>query len=120
MMTPQFPIALQAALYAGSCATVVLAAVLIYVLLRLKNQLDRTVRALEHLEAELTPLAREARVVVDRLGVLSKHVQRVVGAAGDLLLPPVRAIHLTAQLLQTGATTFLRALWNGREGRGQV
>jgi hypothetical protein len=117
-MTQQFPIALQVALYAASCAIIVLAAILAHVLLRLKHQLERTVTAVEHLEAQLTPLAREARVVVGRLSDLSERVERVTGAAAGLLLPPVQAFNRTAQLLQTGATTFLQALWNGRQERG--
>ena len=117
-MAQQFPIALQVALYAASCAIIVLAAVFIHVLLRLKHQLDRTLTAVEHLEAELTPLAREARIVVDRLSGLSERVEHVVGTAGGLLMQPVRAFNRTAQLLQTGATTFLRVLWNGRQERG--
>jgi hypothetical protein len=103
-MAQQFPIALQVALYAACCAIVVFVAVFAHVLLRLKTQLDRTVTAVEHLEAQLTPLAREARVVV--------------GVASGVLLPPVRAFNRTAQILQTGATTFLRSLWNGRQERG--
>src|SRR5580765_4457678 len=104
-MEQQFPIALQVALYAASCAIFVLAAVCIHVLLRLKNQLDRTVTAVEHLEAQLTPLAREARVVVGRLSGLTEGVQRAVGAAGDVLLQHVLAFNRTAQLLRTGATS---------------
>jgi hypothetical protein len=103
-MEQQFPIALQVALYAASCAIIAIAAVFAHVLLRLKNQLDRTVTAVEHLEAELTPLAREARVVV--------------GVAGGLLLPPVRTITRTARIVQTGVKTFLQALWSGRQERG--
>jgi hypothetical protein len=113
-MSQQFPIALQVVLYAASGAIIVLVAVLVPAVLRLKKQLDRTVTAVEHLEAELTPLAHETRVVVDQLGDLAGGVQRVVGAAGGLVLPPVRAFNRTAQLLQTGATTFLQALWHGR------
>jgi hypothetical protein len=116
-MEQQFPIAVQVALCVASCAIVVLAIVLVHVLLRVKHQLDRTVMAVEHLEAQLTPLAREARAVVDRVGDLTGGVQRMVGAAGGLLLPPVRAVNRTAQLIQTGATTFLQALWNGRQAR---
>ncbi len=119
MMEQQFPIALQVALYAASCAIIVLAAVGAHVLLRLKKQLDRTLIAVEHLEAELTPLAREARVVVDRLSALSERVEHVAGAAAGLVLPPVRAFNRTARLIQTGARTFLQALWNGRQERGQ-
>lgn len=117
-MTQEFPMALQVALYVASCAIIVLAAVLAHVLLRLKSQLDRTVKAVEHLEAELTPLAREARVVVARLSDFSERMQRLGAAAGGLLLPPVRAFNRTAQILQAGAATFLQALWNGREERG--
>ena len=117
-MDQHFPVALQVALIAASCVIIVLAAVLVPVLMRLKNQLDRTVTAVERLEAELTPLAREARVVVDRLNDISGRVEHVVGVASGLVLPPARAFNRTAQLVQTGATTFLRALWNGRQVRG--
>lgn len=117
-MAEQIPMALQVALYAASCAIIVLAAVLAHVLLRLKSQLDRTVKAVEHLEAELTPLARETRVVVDRMSDFSGRVERVVDIAGGLLLPPVRAFNRTAQILRAGATTFLQALWDGRPERG--
>jgi len=117
-MTQEFPMALQVALIAASCVIIVLAAVLIPVLLRLKDQLERTVTAVERLEAELTPLAREARVAVDRLGDLSGRVEHVVGVVSGLFLPPARVFNRTARLLQTGATTFLHALWNGRQVRG--
>jgi hypothetical protein len=103
--------ALQLALYVASGAIVVLAAVLVRVLLRFNLQLDRVVTAVLDLEAELTPLARETRVVIDRLGDLS---ERAVGIADSPLLAPVLAGNRAAQFIRTGATTFLRALWTGR------
>lgn len=113
-MEQQLPMAFQVSFYAVSVAIIVLAAVLVHVLLRLKKQVDRVVTVVESLEAELTPLARETRLVVDRLRDLSEGAQRVVGLAGGLLLPPVLAFNRTTQLLRAGATTFLQALWNGR------
>ena len=109
-MEPQFPMALQVAVYAASGAIIVLAAVFVHVLLRFKTQLGRIATAVEDLEAELTPLARETRVVVDRLRELSG---RAVDIAGGPLLAPVLAANRAAQLFRTGATTFLRALWTG-------
>jgi len=117
-MELHIPVPLMVALYAASIAIVVLAAVCIHVLWRLRNQIDRTLTAVQHLEAELTPLAREAREAVDRLGDFSDRVQRVFGAASALLLPPAVALNRTAHIIQTGATTFLRALWNGRQKGG--
>ena len=118
-MEQQFPMALQVALYAASGAIIVLAAVLVHAVARFKQQLERTVTGIERLEAEFIPLAREARVAVDRLNDLSGRVQRVVDAAGGLLLPPVQALNRTARIAQTGVTTFLQALWNGRPKNGR-
>lgn len=118
-MDQQFPMALQVALYAASGAIIVLAAVLVHAVVRVKKQLERTVTAIERLEAEITPLAREARVAVDRLSDLSGRAQRAVDAAGGLLLSPVLALNRTARIAQTGVTTFLQALWNGRSQNGQ-
>jgi len=113
-MEHQLPIALQVALYAASIAIVVLAVVLLSSLLRFKRQLERVVTAMESFETEILPLARESRLAIQRLRDLSDKTQDMVGAAGDLLLPPVRAINRTSRLVQTVAATFVQALWNGR------
>jgi hypothetical protein len=113
-MEQQFPVALQVALYCASGALVVLAAVIVRAMLRFEKQCDRIVSAVERVEAELTPLARETRVAVDRLSDLSGSALSAVEVAGDLLLPPVRAFNRAAQLLRTGTTVFLRALWTRR------
>jgi uncharacterized protein YoxC len=113
-MDPQIPIPLQVALYTASAAIVVLTAVLVNVVLRLKAPLDRVVTALTNLEAELTPLARETRVVVDDVRALSDQTQLALGAVSGMILPPVRAINRTVQIAQAGATAFLRALWSER------
>jgi hypothetical protein len=115
-MEQQSALALQVALYTISVAAVVLAVVLVHVLLRFKAQLDRFVTAAEHLEAELTPLARESRVVVDRVRDLSERAQEQLAAAGAVsgaLLAPARLVNRSAQLLRTGATAFLLSLWKG-------
>ena len=109
-MEQQLPIALQVAVYAASGAIVLIAAVVVHVWLRVGKQLDRVVTAVEHVEAELIPLARETRVVVERMREFS---ERTVGVAGDLLLP-FQAFNRTVGLLQTGVATFLKTLWSGR------
>ena len=136
-MEQSLPLTFQVAFYTASGAVIVLAVVLVYVMLRLERQLDRVVLAVEHLEAELTPLARETRVVVDLVREISERVQRqgvavetLLGAAqkwGDraqkaadiadaLLLSPLLAFGRTAHSLRTGAIIFLRSLWTaGRE-----
>jgi len=47
---------LQVVLYTAGAAIVALAIVLMNVLLSLRKQLDRVVAALEHAEAEITPM----------------------------------------------------------------
>ena len=89
-MDQQLSVALAAALYIAAGALVVLAVVLVRVMLRLEKQCERVVTAVERVESELTPLARETRVAVDRLSDLSGSAQRAADVAGELLLPPVR------------------------------
>jgi len=113
MMEQQWPVALQAAFYVASGAIVVLAAVVVSVALRVGRQFDRVVAAVERIEAELTPLAHESRVVVDRLGDLSAGAQRAADAAGGLLLPPILLANRAVRIVQSGVATFLGALWNG-------
>jgi hypothetical protein len=113
-MSEQWPIALQVAFFAASGAIVVLAAVVVAVALRVGKDIDRLVTAALRVEAELTPLARETRVVVDRLRELSAGAQRAAEAAGGLLLPPVLLANRAARILRNGVTTFVSALWNGR------
>jgi len=126
---------LQVALYAASIAIVALAAVLVHVLLRFKRQLEKVVTSVERFEAEIVPLARETRLVVDRLRDVSERVhrqwmalerligtvrrvgdraQRAVDVAGGVLLAPVLATNRTGTMLRVGATTFLKTLWTGR------
>lgn len=113
-MEQQFPLALQVALYTASGSAILFAAIVTRVLWRFGKQLDRVVTAVEHFEAEITPLARETRAVVDQLHDLSEGAQRVAGIAGDLVLSPVATIHRTVAVLRTGTTAFLRAFWLGR------
>jgi len=77
--------------------------------LRVGKQLDRVVTAVEHVEGELIPLARGARVAVDRLREISETTASV---AGGMLLP-FRTLNRAVELLQTGVTTFLQAMWKG-------
>jgi len=116
-MDQQLPMALQVVLYSVSGAVVVLGAVLVHVCLRFDKKLDRVATAMERLEAELTPLTREVRVVVDRLGELSQRVQGQWVAwegASAALRSPLLAFNRTTRILRTGAAAFFGALWNGR------
>jgi uncharacterized protein YoxC len=74
-MEQHIPAALQAALYVGSVAVTAMVAALITLMLMVRGQLARVVRSVEELKAEMTPLARETRVVVGNLRELSGRVQ---------------------------------------------
>jgi uncharacterized protein YoxC len=110
MMEQQMSIALQVALIAGSGALVVMAVVVVLAWMSVKKQLDRVVMAVEHVEAEFIPLARETRVVVDRLRVFS---ERTAGAVDGLLLP-FRKVNTAFSVVQTGVASFLRSFWSAR------
>jgi len=113
-MEQQWPVALQVAVYTASGAMVLLAIVVVQMARRIGQQLDRVVTTVEKFEAGLTPLARGARVVVDRVGDLSADARRLTAVAGGLLTPVV-VVNRAARIVQAGATTFLRALWTGRQ-----
>ena len=113
-MQQEIPMALQVVLYAGAIGIVVLAAVVVYFVARVKKQLERVVNAVETFESEIVPLARESRLAVIRVRDLSDRVQHIVGVVGELVLPPVAAFNKTSRVVQTAASTFVRALWNGQ------
>jgi uncharacterized protein YoxC len=108
-MEATLPMALQVALYTASGAIVVVAVILIRVSLRLGQQLDRAVTAMERVEGELVPLAREIRAAVDRLRTFSEHTADAVGG----MLLPVRTVNRALGILQTGVATFVKSFWNG-------
>ena len=109
-MEQHLPESLQWALGAASVAIIVIAAVVVHAWFQVQKQLDRVVAAVERVEAELVPLAHEAREVVGRLRTIS---ERTAGAASDLLRP-FRAFNRSFGLLQTGVATFLQAMWQSR------
>jgi uncharacterized protein YoxC len=74
-METHIPAALQTALYVGSVAVTVLVVAMIALLLQVRGQLERVVRSVEELKAEMTPLARDTRVVVGDLRELSGRVR---------------------------------------------
>lgn len=114
-MEQTLPMALQVALYVASGAIVVAAVVLVRFALRLSQQLDRAVIAMERVEGELVPLARGMRVLVDQLHEFS---EKTAEAASGLLLP-FRAVNRSIGIVQTGVTSFLQALWNGPPYTGE-
>jgi len=134
-MEQQLPAALQVALYVGSAAIIALATVLMVLLFQFRRQIERVVRAVEELKDEVNPLARETRVVMERLGDLSGRVrgqwmevegiidtariwsQRVnhwVEGIGSIVEPPILAASRNVYILRKGLETFVRVLSNRR------
>jgi uncharacterized protein YoxC len=130
-MEQQIPTALQAALYVGSAAIIALSAVLIVLLLQIGRQIERVVQAVEELKAEVSPLARETRVVMEGLRDLSGRVQgqwtevetiidtarswaeranHLVEEIGSVVEPPIFAASRRIHILRKGLETFVRAL----------
>lgn len=94
-MEPSIPMPWQVALYAAAAGIFVLTAAVVYVVARLKKQLERIVKTVETLESEFIPLAREGRVAVSRL-------RDLFGVVGK-----------TRRVARAAATTFVQSLWNG-------
>lgn len=119
-MEQSWPIGLQVALYAIAAAMVAIAVVLVSVLLKIQKQLERVVEAVEHAEAELTPLAREARIVVYRLGNLTDKTQRIVDRASGAILQPVTLVRRAVHIARSGVTAFFQTLRTGRPHAGRT
>jgi uncharacterized protein YoxC len=134
-MEQQLPMALQVALYTGSVAIVVLGTALIALLLQFRRQIERVVRAVEELKAEVNPLVRETRVVMEGLRDLSgrieerwmevervmdtaktwsQRVNHLVAGIGSMVQLPILAASLNVTLLRKGLETFVRAFFNAR------
>jgi uncharacterized protein YoxC len=108
-MEQQIPMALQAALYAGSVAIVVMVAFLIVLLLQFRRQIERVVRAVDELKVEVIPLAKETRIVVGTLRDLSEQVQeRWLEVKG--ILDMARSWSQRASHLVEGIGCVVRAL----------
>jgi uncharacterized protein YoxC len=128
----QIPTALQAALYAGSVAIIALVSILTVLLLQFRRQIERVVRAVEELKAEVDPLVQDMRVVVERLRNLSESVQgewmeikgildtgrtwlqranHLLGGIGSVV-PPIFAASRGIHILRKGLERFERAFLN--------
>jgi uncharacterized protein DUF948 len=139
-MEQQIPTALQAALYAGSVAIIALVAVLTVLLLQFRSQMERVVRAVEELKAEVSPLVQETRDVVERLRDLSwrvhgrwMEVEGIIDTAriwsqrashladgiGSLMEPPILVASRNIQILRKGLETFVRAFLNRKQEHQQ-
>jgi len=128
-MEQQLPTALQATLYVGSIAFIALVAVLIAMLLQLRRQIERVVRAVEDVKAEVKPLAQETRVLVANLQNLSARVNRqwveverisqtvrswwnLVEGISSVMAPPIVAARRKINILRIGLEAFVRAFTN--------
>ena len=139
-MEQQIPTALQAALYLGSAATILLAAALIVLHLQFRGQMERVVRAVEEFKAEVSPLVQETRVVLEKLRVLSGQVERqwsevegiidtarswsqranrLVEAIGSVVEPPILGLSRKIFILWKGLETFVRAFSNRKQPHQQ-
>jgi hypothetical protein len=112
-MDQHFSVALQVALFGASAAIIVLSVMLIRGMLRFEKQCVRIVTAVERVEAELAPLARNARVTLVHLNELSTSAQRAAEVAGELFLP-VRALTQATRVVRAGIAGFLQGLLTGR------
>jgi len=128
-MEQQLPTALQATLYVGSIAFIALVAVLIAMLLQFRRQIERVVRAVEDVKAEVKPLAQETRVLVANLQDLSARVNRqwveverisqtvrswwnLVEGISSVMAPPIVAARRKINILRIGLEAFVRAFTN--------
>ncbi|HEU5180423.1 MAG TPA: DUF948 domain-containing protein [Candidatus Polarisedimenticolia bacterium] len=128
-MEQQLPTALQATLYVGSIAFIALVAVAIAMLLQLRRQIERVVRAVEDVKAQVQPLARETRALVENLQDLSARVNRqwveverimetvrtwwhLVEGISSVMAPPVVAARRKINILRIGLEAFVRAFTN--------
>jgi acyl-ACP thioesterase len=102
------------ALYAASLSMLVIAILLVYVAIRIKIQLDRLVAAIEQVESELAPLARETRAALRRVEDIALRGQQAIDALEAWLLSPFRAVDRATRIVRTGASAFVRALKDGR------
>jgi hypothetical protein len=105
---------LQVVLGLAGVAMIGLAIVFVSVLFALRRQVDRIVTAMEHAEAEITPLAREARIVFYRVGNLTDQTQRIVEGASSVVLPPVIAARRAIDIVRAGASAFVTTLVSGK------
>jgi hypothetical protein len=139
-MELHLPMALQVALYMGSAASILLAAVLIVLQIQLRRKVERFVRAVEDFKAEVSPLVQETRVVVERLRVLSGRVEgrwmeveeiidtartwtqranHLVDGIGSLVEPPILRVSRNIHILRKGLETFVRAFSNRKQQHQQ-
>jgi len=121
------------ALYAASLAVVVFVSITCGALFHFRKQLERLVRAVEEVKAEMTPLAHETRLLVNRLHDLSGRIQgqwseveeiietarhwseranRVVEGIGAVATLPVLAATDGIRRLRRGIGVFVQVLLN--------
>ena len=123
--------ALQIALMVAAAAFVALVACLIPVVLKAQRQLDRLVLTVEQLKTDLDVLVVESRELMQNMNSLVERAdgrlqevgqivgtarlwkdraERVVGAVGAVIEPPVFALARNAGLFRIGAAALLRVL----------
>ena len=91
--------------YLASGAILVFVLVALFVLFRIRRQLERVVAAVEECRSELIPLARDARVVMGDLRDISEKTRSGV-AEVDVMKRKLRG-------LLTGVKTFVTVMLHG-------
>lgn len=135
-MELQLPMALQVSLYVASAAIVLLVAVLTVVALQLRGKIERVVRAVEEIKAEVNPLVQDTRVVMETIRDLSgrvhgqwMEVEQIIDTArtwsqrvshlmeriGSIVETPIFAASNKIHILRRGLETFVRVLANGTQ-----
>jgi len=128
----QMSAVLQVALFFAAIAVVVLVACLIPLAFQARRQLEQLVVTAGQLKADLEVLVNDSRELMRNANTLATRVNqqmddveqmvctarqwteradRLVNTLGAALEPPVVAVVRNLNLLRTGATTFLQALF---------
>jgi len=134
-MEQHLPTTLQAALYVASAAVILWGAVLVVLLIQMWRQIERVAGAVEKIQAEVTPLAQEARALVGSLRELSGRIERqwtgvedvintaqswsrranhLMSAIDAVVQAPIFVAQRNTRIVKRGLATFAQALLGRR------
>jgi uncharacterized protein YoxC len=133
--------ALQVALFLASLAIIALVACLVPIAFSVWRRLERLSLTAEQLKANVDGLVHDSREMVRSVNGLAtranqqmdeaaevvqtvqqwtKRADRLVNEVGAAIEPPVFSLLRNMNLLRTGATTFLQALFHNKQNNNQA